>query len=135
MTTSENSDVKHDHDETSSVERPRGRPPGFSSQRTPADSHLVSDLIQVLQAYPSGRRRWSVMKAIRSNYKDAGRSIPHQIEGDVQRAFLENCADTDSFKKRRREPELALFYRPQAGVADLWAVRSDRVADWQRGNI
>ena len=122
-------------DSVLSDKRPRGRRPGFAAQRLRPDNHYVLDLIQVLQAYPGGRRRWSIMQAIRTNRRKAALRIPHQIEDDVERAFLENCADAESFKKRNRTPAHALFYWPQGKAAGMWAVYPDRVAAWMRESI
>jgi hypothetical protein len=137
MTGSANRDV-HKVEVSDSVlsdKRPRGRRPGVATQRLRPDNHYVLDLIEVLQAFPSGRRRWSIMQAIRANRTKAGLSIPHQIEDDVERAFLDNCADAESFKKRNRTPVHALFYWPQGKTAGMWAVYTDRVAAWMRENI
>jgi hypothetical protein len=136
MTGSANRDV-HKVEVSDSVlsdKRPRGRRPGVATQRLRPDNHYVLDLIEVLQAFPSGRRRWSIMQAIRANRTKAGLSIPHQIEDDVERAFLDNCAGAESFKKRnaRRCTRCSI---PQGKTAGMWAVYTDRVAAWMRENI
>lgn len=103
---------------------PRGRAARSAFQKV--DTAYIRDLIAVLQGHPSGRRRWSIMNAIRTNRRNAGLDIPHQIENEVERAFLEYCADSENFKKRGLPPERALFYWPQGRVAGVWAVYPDR---------
>jgi hypothetical protein len=115
--------------------RGRGRAAGVPAQISQPDNQYVLDLIQVLRGYPGGRRRWSIMQAIRANRRNAGLGIPHQIEDSIERAFLEHCADAEKFKNRNRAPESALFHWPQGKAAGMWAVYSDQIDAWLRDNI
>src|SRR6266853_5194672 len=105
--------------------RGRGQAVGIPAQSSQLDNQYVLDLIQVLRGYPRGRRRWSIMQAIRANRRSVGFAIPHQIEDNVERVFLEHCADAEKFKNRSRGPENALFHWPQGKAAGMWAVQSD----------
>jgi hypothetical protein len=102
----------------------------LEANRLCVDDSYVVDLIRVLLSHPDGLRRWSVMRAIRKNRENARLPIPDKIEDDVQRMFLQHCAQSDPFKKRNRPPETALFHWPQGKLAGLWAVFPDRAEAW-----
>jgi hypothetical protein len=80
------------------------------------------DLITVLQPNPSGLRRWSVMQKIRKLRQDSDRPVPQNIEQEVERAFLAQCRGANAFKDRNRDPETALFYKPEGRAGEVWAL-------------
>lgn len=82
------------------------------------------ELAKVLAANPSGLRRWSVMRAIRSGRERAGREVPQKLEDDVERMFRRHCAD---IKGSTVSPEEALFYKPKEKAGEVWAAYPERI--------
>ena len=104
--------------------RPAPRPPG--------ETKTVADIIAALLPHPRGLRRWSVMRAIRNDLRNASRSIPHKLEDDVERAFRHFCAPG---KTGAEAPSgHALFFRPAETAGEVWAVHADRAAAWLETN-
>ena len=90
-----------------------------------SDATILTELVEVLAAHPSGLRRWSVMRAIRSNRERGDREIPPKMEDDVERTFRRFC--TSDLGAVRGE---ALFYRPRERAGEVWAVIPDRARAW-----
>ena len=101
-----------------------------AEKRFEEDRYYLLELITVLKRHPAGLRRWSIMRTIRKNRELAGLPIPQKMEDTVENIFRSRCADSDSFKKRGRAPETALFHWPQGKLGGVWAVYPDRAEAW-----
>jgi hypothetical protein len=101
-----------------------------AEKRFEGDRLCLMELISVLRRHPAGLRRWSIMRTIRKNRELAGTPIPQKMEDDIEQVFRSHCADSESFKKRDRAPETALFHWPQGKVGGVWAVYPDRAEAW-----
>ena len=74
-------------------------------KRIQEDRLYLFDLVRVLEPYPAGLRRWSVMRRIRKNRDMARLPIPRNMEDAVERVFHNHCAASNYFKKLGRAPE------------------------------
>ena len=99
-------------------------------KRIQEDRLYLLDLVRVLEPYPEGLRRWSVMRRIRKNRDMARLPIPQKMEVAVERVFRNHCAHSQYFKKLGRAPERALFYWPEGKDGGVWAVYPDRAESW-----
>ncbi len=127
-------------------QRDRGAELSVARSRT-NDSHL-RDLVEVLRDHPSGLRRWSVMRLMRSRHELKGREVSQKFEDEVERAFRNRCAsDTPSdaasevvaeapaeapVRTPERLNDIALFYRPKERAGEVWAVYRERADEWLR---
>ena len=84
---------------------------------------LVEELVAALKPHPAGLRRWSVMRAIRTNREAMAREIPLKLEADVERAFRQFCRGDGI-----RASGPALFCRPAEKAGEVWALDT-RCAD------
>jgi len=103
------------------------------ARKSRADNPILTEIIKVLAPYPGGLRRWSVMRAIRSNREHASRDIPQKLEDEVERAFRRCCADMVDSKGRVSAASDALFYRPREKAGEVWAVFPERAKAWLEG--
>jgi len=104
---------------------------GHNVPRKPyVDQSIVAELIKVLASQPDGRRRWSVMRAIRADRQRDLREIPQKFEDEVERTFRHYCADFGDGKSRTLTAETALFHRPREKAGEVWAVHVDRANAW-----
>jgi len=101
-----------------------------AARKSRADHPILTELIKVLVPYPGGLRRWSVMRAIRSNREHASRDIPQKLEDEVERAFRRCCADMVDAKGRVSTARDALFYKPREKAGEVWAVFPERAKAW-----
>jgi hypothetical protein len=100
--------------------------------RPSGETRTVADIIKALLPHPKGLRRWSVMRVIRNDLRNASRDIPHKLEDDVERAFRQYCA---TGKTATGAPSGdALFFRPAETAGEVWAVFADRAAAWLEKN-
>lgn len=90
------------------------------------DPRTLFDLVYVLAQHPSGLRRWSVMRAIRTERIRTNRIIPHRIEDEVERVFRSRCNDFQS-KAKNKTAEIPLFYLQKEKPGEVWAVYPARV--------
>jgi hypothetical protein len=127
-------------------QRDRGAELSVARSRT-NDSHL-RDLVEVLRDHPSGLRRWSVMRLMRSRHELKGREVSQKFEDEVERAFRNRCAsetpsETPSEANAETAAEtavqvpgrlndVALFYRPKERAGEVWAVFRERAEEWLR---
>lgn len=84
---------------------------------------IVEELIVVLTPHPAGLRRWSVMRAIRTNRAAMAREIPLKLEADVERTFRQFCRGDGM-----RVSGATLFCRPAEKAGEVWALDT-RYAD------
>jgi hypothetical protein len=87
------------------------------------DPATLCDLVKVLAEHPSGLRRWSVMRAIRSERARMNREIPQRIEVEVERIFRSRCEDLIS---KTKPAQTALFYLQKEKAGEVWAVYPER---------
>lgn len=92
-----------------------------NSTKAQAELGLTVDLIEVLRAHPTGLRRWSVMRAMRSRHEAAGRSIPQKFEDDIERVFR---------RLSSAEGEKTVFYRPAERAGEVWALHAEHADAW-----
>jgi hypothetical protein len=78
---------------------------------------IVEELIAALTPHPAGLRRWSVMRAIRTNRAAMARDIPLKLETEVERTFRQFCRGDDM-----RVSGTALFCRPTEKAGEVWAL-------------
>ncbi len=78
---------------------------------------IVEELVAALTPHPGGLRRWSVMRAIRTNREAMAREIPLKLEADVERAFRQFCRGDGI-----RASGTALFCRPAEKAGEVWAL-------------
>ena len=97
------------------------------TRRPRSEQRMVMELIKVLTPHPGGLRRWSVMRAIRTDRERASRDVPQKFEADVERTFRRLCAGAETSTCSASE---ALFYRPQEKAGEVWAVYPDRAKTW-----
>jgi hypothetical protein len=88
---------------------------------------VLSELIEVLAPHPGGLRRWSVMRAIRDRRGRSARAISLKFEIEVERVFRNSCSNCGEMN---RDPETALFYRPEGKAGEVWAVHAERAKAW-----
>jgi hypothetical protein len=92
--------------------------------RARVDTSLVLDLVAVLLAHPSGLRRWSVMRAMRTRAEKANREVTPKFEDDVERIFRRHCSG-DSVRNGMTVPCEELFRRPKDSVGEVWATHDE----------
>jgi hypothetical protein len=97
--------------------------PHLRARSKSATEACVANLIAVLEPYPHGLRRWSVMRAMRSRAQRAGQEVSPKFEDDVERIFRRYCAG-DSVRATAGEP-LELFYRPKETAGEVWAINPE----------
>ena len=104
----------------------------LAARKLRSHKSIVLELIKVLAPYPGGLRRWSVMRAIRSERERHSRDIPQKFEDEVERAFRQFCTASDA-KKDVSGNGGALFFRPAEKAGEVWAVSVDRAKIWLDG--
>jgi hypothetical protein len=97
------------------------------AQRPRSERAILTDLIRALAPHPGGLRRWSVMRAIRTDRERASRDVPQKFEADVERIFRRFCTGTESGACKASE---ALFFRPAEKAGEVWAVLPARAKAW-----
>jgi hypothetical protein len=102
------------------------------SRRLRADRALILDLISVLSQQPTGLRRWSVMRAMKTLSEKANREVSPKFEDDVERAFRRHC-EGDSVHTGMADKPQVLFFRPKESVGEVWAVHRDKAEAWMKG--
>jgi hypothetical protein len=103
---------------------------GLAAARSRTSYSHLRDLVEVLSEHPSGLRRWSVMRAMRSRREHAGLEVPQKFEDEVERAFRNKCvSDVPAGAPERPDPR-ALFYRPKERAGEVWAVYPERAEEW-----
>ncbi len=108
--------------------RPRDFARDESASGLRRDDRYLSDLIDVLSKNPRGLRRWSVMRAIRAKYEQAGQGVPQKFEDEIERTFRRHCAAAPGCAESSAG---ALFYRPQERAGEVWAVSPEHAAEFQ----
>ncbi len=88
---------------------------------------ILSELVAVLAPHPGGLRRWSVMRAIRENRGRSARTTSLKFEIEVERVFRSSCSNCGDMT---RNPQTALFYRPEGKAGEVWAVHAERAKAW-----
>jgi hypothetical protein len=104
------------------------------ARRTWTDPSIVTELINLLSRHPQGLRRWSVMRALRSERERHARDVPQKFEDAIERAFRRFCADQPESKTRGMNAADALFFRPLEKAGEVWAVYPDRAKAWLSGD-
>jgi hypothetical protein len=107
--------------------RMRGQQTSLQSART--SETCLAELIDVLRANPSGLRRWSVMRAMRSRAEKAGREITPKFEDDVERVFRRHCAGDSMRAGTAAGSENELFHRPKDKAGEVWALNTHFATD------
>jgi hypothetical protein len=102
--------------------------------RPSGETRTVADIVKALLPHPKGLRRWSVMRAIRADLRNASRDIPHKLEDDVERAFRQYCAAGTGKTATGAPSGHALFFRPAETAGEVWAVFADRATAWLEAN-
>jgi hypothetical protein len=95
---------------------------------------ILSELIEVLKQHPRGLRRWSVMRALRTDRSRVSREIPLKFEADVESVFRKFSADAVDAHARVCAVEHAPFYRPQNTAGEVWALRPEKAEALLGGN-
>jgi hypothetical protein len=93
-----------------------------SPMRPRQDRTLLTDLIAVLEANPTGLRRWSVMRAMRTRRERAGHEITLKFEDEIERLFREYCVSEPP-----RASDTRPFFRPKEKAGEVWAVDPARL--------
>lgn len=93
------------------------------------DRQVIEELVKVLLPHPGGLRRFSVMRAIRTERDRASRPVALKFEAEIERAFRSSCANWAGGKPP--ETGSALFYRPEGKAGEVWAVYADRANAWR----
>jgi hypothetical protein len=96
----------------------------IAAGRPRSERAILTDLVRVLAPHPGGLRRWSVMRAIRTDRERASRDVPQKFEADVERAFRRFCTGTESGACKAR------FFRPPEKAGEVWAVFPARAKAW-----
>jgi hypothetical protein len=99
-------------------------PPMRAPRHEPA---ILGELVELLASHPGGLRRWSVMRAIRDSRSRASRPMSLKFESQVERVFRGCCSNCAELGKN---PENALFYRPEGKAGEVWAVHAERARAW-----
>jgi hypothetical protein len=98
------------------------------------ETRTVADIVRALLPHPKGLRRWSVMRAIRTDLRGASRDIPHKLEDDVERAFRHFCAAGTGKTWAGAPSGHALFFRPAETAGEVWCVFTGRATAWLETN-
>jgi hypothetical protein len=110
--------------------------PLLSPQRTlrsDCEESYRLDLVRVLLAHPSGLRRWSVMRAMRTRRENLGEEVSFKLEEKIERIFRQSCADdaySSGGRKSGAPKDDALFYRPKDRAGEVWAADTGRARAW-----
>ncbi len=104
------------------------------ARKSRADQTIVEELLKVLAPYPGGLRRWSVMRAIRTERERASQDVSQKFEDEIERVFRRFCADYGDSKSRTCTASDALFHRPREKAGEVWAVHTERARAWLAGN-
>jgi hypothetical protein len=110
--------------------------PSLSPQRTlrsDSEESYRLDLVRVLLDHPSGLRRWSVMRAMRTRREHLGEEVSFKLEEKVERIFRQSCADdgySSGGRKSAPAKESTLFYRPKDRAGEVWAADTARARAW-----
>jgi hypothetical protein len=99
----------------------------FLAQRPRSERAVLTELVRVLAPHAGGLRRWSVMRAIRTERERAGRDVSQKFEADIERVFRRYCTGTESGACK---PADALFFRPAEKAGEVWAVMPARAKAW-----
>ena len=102
-------------------------------RKSRVDQSIVEELLKVLEPQPGGLRRWSVMRAIRTERERASQDVSQKFEDEIERVFRRFCADYGDSKSRTCTASDALFYRPREKAGEVWAVYPERVKAWLSG--
>jgi hypothetical protein len=105
--------------------------PGTGAKASSGDPHILDELVKVLAPYPGGLRRWSVMRAIRSERDRRSRPVPLRFEAEIERAFRSSCANWGDPKLH--DHGNALFYLAEGKAGEVWAVYADQARAWLAG--
>jgi hypothetical protein len=104
------------------------------ARKSRADQAIVEELLRVLEPHPGGLRRWSVMRAIRTERERASLDISQKFEDEIERVFRRFCADYGDSKSRTCTASDALFHRPREKAGEVWAVHTERAKAWLAGS-
>jgi hypothetical protein len=99
----------------------------FLAQRPRSERAILTDLVRALAPHAGGLRRWSVMRAIRTERERGGRDVSQKFEADIERVFRRYCAGTESGACKAAD---ALFFRPAEKAGEVWAVMPGRAKAW-----
>jgi hypothetical protein len=106
---------------------------GTVALRSRGDQAVIEELLKVLTPHPTGLRRWSVMRAIRTHRERAMMDVSPKFEDDIERVFRRFCAGFGDGKTNSCSPANALFHRPAERAGEVWAVYPDRAKAWLAG--
>ena len=118
------------HANAENIFAPRPRP-DTAAPSAFGDRHVIHELVKALMPHPGGLRRFSVMRAIRTERSRTSRPISLKFEAEIERAFRSSCANWSGGKPP--ETGNALFYRPEGKAGEVWAVNAERAGDWLSG--
>jgi hypothetical protein len=104
------------------------------ARKSRTDQIVVEELVKVLEKHPGGLRRWSVMRAIRTERERASVDISQKFEDEIERVFRRFCADYGDSKSRTCTASDALFHRPREKAGEVWAVYPERAKAWLSGS-
>lgn len=91
------------------------------------DPQVLEELVKALAPHPGGLRRWSVMRAIRTDRERASRPVSLKFEDEIERVFRNFCAAWADPGKRS---DNAVFYVPEGKAGEVWAVCLERAKEW-----